>query len=158
MGCRSWSRSFFCSFQTTVLVRILQSRNSPGYYVICASKLYLELCIWRQKDFLEPHRKASIATTTAKMPSAYKSVVNQQDSSDDDMSDDGVFLDTEESGAESSSTVQAESTSESGSDEEPTPKKSSTQLPLELKNRILLLTSRGVSSRQVSFARAVASF
>ena len=80
------------------------------------------------------------------MPSAYKSVVNQQDLSEDDMSDDGVFLDGEESESESSSTVRGESTSASNSDEEPASKKSA-QLPLELKNRILMLTSRGVSSR-----------
>lgn len=80
------------------------------------------------------------------MPSVYKSVVNQPDSSDEDISDDGVFLDVEEGGGESSNTVQDDSTSASGPDEEPAPSKSK-QLPVELKNRILLLTSRGVSSR-----------
>lgn len=83
-------------------------------------------------------------THTTTMPSAYKSVVNQQESSDDDMSDDGAFLKDEESGSEAStSTIRASS---SDSNEERTPPKS-TQIPLELKNRILMLTSRGVSSR-----------
>ena len=84
------------------------------------------------------------------MPSAYKSVIRQQDSSDDDISDDGVLLDAEGSDSDDSSTVRAESTSPSDSAEEPASKKSA-QLPLELKHRILLLTSRGVSSRQEFF-------
>jgi hypothetical protein len=84
---------------------------------------------------------------TLKMPSAYKSVVNRQDSSDEDMSDDGAFLGEQEeqdSGSEAStSTMRAES---SDAEEEQAPAKA-THMPLELKNRILLLTSRGVSSR-----------
>lgn len=84
------------------------------------------------------------------MPSAYKSVVNRQESSDDDMSDDGAFLGEEESGSEAStSTVRASS---SDSDEGRAPPKA-THLPLELKNRILMLTSRGVSSRYADISK-----
>lgn len=78
------------------------------------------------------------------MPSAYKSVVNQQDSSDDDMSDDGVFLGERLGSEASTSTIRAGS-SDAELNERTTTK--ATQLPLELKNRILMLTSRGVSSR-----------
>lgn len=87
------------------------------------------------------------ATHTTNMPSAYKSVVNQHESSDDDMSDDGAFLgeqeDQDQGSEASTSTIRAES---SASEEEQAPHKA-TQMPLELKNRILMLTSRGVSSR-----------
>ena len=84
------------------------------------------------------------------MPSAYKSVVNRQDSSDDDMSDDGAFLGEEESGSEAStSTIRASS---SESDEARAPPKAM-PMPLELKNRILMLTSRGVSSRYAHFRK-----
>ena len=89
-------------------------------------------------------------TYTQKMPSAYKSVVNRQDSSDDDMSDDGAFLGEEESGSEAStSTIRASS---SESDEARAPPKAM-PMPLELKNRILMLTSRGVSSRYADFRK-----
>jgi hypothetical protein len=89
-------------------------------------------------------------THTQKMPSAYKSVVNRQDSSDDDMSDDGAFPGEEESGSEAStSTIRASS---SESDEARAPPKAM-HMPLELKNRILMLTSRGVSSRYADFRK-----
>ena len=81
------------------------------------------------------------------MASAYKSATRMDDESDMD-SEDEIMSN------ESSVTVEDE-TSESDmsgtDDEEPAPKSSTLdQLPVELRNRILMLTSRGVSHRSAS--------
>ena len=71
------------------------------------------------------------------MASVYKSLGRQggQDASDSDeqeLSDSGT--------SESSSTVQADS-------DDPAPRLPVSSLPLEIKNRVLMLTTRGVSHR-----------
>lgn len=79
------------------------------------------------------------------MASAYKSANRMSDDSDSEFGG----IDSEE---ESSHTVEADSSSSDTSDDEVPATKTGaklSQLPVELRNRILMLTSRGVSYRLV---------
>ena len=76
------------------------------------------------------------------MASVYKSLGRQSgqhafDSDEQELSDSGT--------SESSSTVQADS-------DDPTPRHPMSSLPLEVKNRVLMLTTRGVSHRYQSLS------
>lgn len=77
------------------------------------------------------------------MASAYKNATRESDDSDSDV---GVFF----SGEDSSHTIEADTLSDNTSDEEVSPPKGTSKLgdlPVELRNRVLMLTSRGVSYR-----------
>lgn len=92
-----------------------------------------------------PHATASSTLrATLTMASAYKSATRMDDESDMDSEDELMSN-------ESSATVEDETSGSDMSgadDEEPAPKTSTLdQLPVELRNRILMLTSRGVSHR-----------
>lgn len=78
------------------------------------------------------------------MASIYKRAAKAQaeELSDESMSD---VSDNSDSGDESSNTIEGDDDSEISSAEEAQPKLS--QVPTELRNRILMLTSRGVSFR-----------
>jgi len=66
------------------------------------------------------------------MASAYKSAMRAADPNDSD---------------DSSTTVRADSSDLSDGEQKPTQKGPLADLPLELRNRVLMLTSRGVSYR-----------
>lgn len=77
------------------------------------------------------------------MASAYKSTTRTSDDSDSD-------ADRSMSSAESSHTLEGDSSaSDEFEDDEPVPQTDAklSQLPVELRNRVLMLTSRGVSHR-----------
>merc|ERR1711939_319024 len=75
------------------------------------------------------------------MASAYKSAMRSGDPSDSDSDTDSI------SSAQSSNTVQAESSDENELPSQKEKRSDASQIPAEIRNRILMLTSRGVSYR-----------
>lgn len=76
------------------------------------------------------------------MASAYKSTISSEDSSDPEDTD--VSLSDA-----SSSTIRAELSNEEEHPESKKKRNDGLQLPIEIRNRVLMLTSRGVSYRYV---------
>jgi hypothetical protein len=83
------------------------------------------------------------------MASAYKSAMRSGDPSDSDSDTDSV------SSAQSSNTVQAESSDENEGPLQKEKHNDASQVPAEIRNRILMLTSRGVSYRYVTLSKMV---
>ncbi|KIW54333.1 hypothetical protein PV05_06697 [Exophiala xenobiotica] len=77
------------------------------------------------------------------MASAYKSAMRSGDPSDSDSDSDTDSI----SSAQSSNTVQAESSDENELPSQKEKRSDASQIPAEIRNRILMLTSRGVSYR-----------
>ena len=118
------------------ICRRLRSRSLPRFRRSFLSQVSKN-CRRPYSDAISPHHGHRV------MASAYKSATRTSDVSDSE-------AEAAISGSESSHTVEvASSSSGAAGDEVPTRTASAklSQLPVELRNRILMLTSRGVSHR-----------